>query len=193
MTAIGRTLQFDWLTDLSECQTVPSEQQWVLSIMSRYGHELVSLLWRILGNEQDVCDAYQTTFLHLANLDADRRPRQLRAYAFRSASNVAISMLRSKAAEQRRITAWSQKAESALPEHELDQQELTEQLRYYLGQLPEHLREVVVLRDLAELSYRRIAKMLGITAGSARVYRCKAMQLLAVWMTEPQERYEDVR
>jgi DNA-directed RNA polymerase specialized sigma24 family protein len=25
------------------------------------------MLWRILGNEQDVCDAYQDTFLKLAH------------------------------------------------------------------------------------------------------------------------------
>lgn len=188
MAGVCQALQFDWFGDVEGCQSVPGEQQWVLSIMSRYGHELVNLLWRILGNEQDVCDAYQTTFLHLASLSENQRPRQLKAYVFRSASNVAISMLRSRAAEQRRVTAWSTRETNTLPELEMDQRELVEQLRYYLGQLPEHLREVVVLRDLAELPYRRIAKLLHITAGSARVYRCKAMQLLALWMTEAQER-----
>lgn len=188
MAAACQTLQFDWFADFEACQSVPCEQQWILSIMGRYGHELVNLLWRILGNEQDVCDAYQTTFVHLANLSESQRPRQLKAYVFRSASNVAISMLRSRAAEQRRATAWSSRETNTVPELEMDQRELVEQLRYYLGQLPEHLREVVVLRDLVELPYRRIAKILGITAGSARVYRCKAMQLLAIWMTEAQER-----
>lgn len=188
MAGLCQTLKFDWLADLETCQSVSTEQQWILSTMSRYGHELVNLLWRILGNEQDVCDAYQTTFLQLANLSDHQRPRQLKAYVFRSASNVAISMLRSRAAEQRRAQAWSSRVSNSQPELELDQRELVDQLRYYLGQLPEHLREVVVLRDLAELPYRRIAKILNITAGSARVYRCKGMQLLAIWMTEAQER-----
>ena len=67
MAGTSHALQFDWLTDICECQSFPTRQRWILSTMSRYGHELVNLLWRILGNEQDVCDAYQTTFLHLLN------------------------------------------------------------------------------------------------------------------------------
>jgi RNA polymerase sigma factor (sigma-70 family) len=65
---------------------------------------------------------------------------------------------------------------------ELNTKFLQETLRSYIAQLPEYLRNVLTLRDLAELSYAEIGKILGITAGTARVYRCKAIQLLSVWM-----------
>jgi RNA polymerase sigma factor (sigma-70 family) len=67
---------------------------------------------------------------------------------------------------------------------EVDSEYLQEALRRRIAQLPEHLRNVVALRDLAELSYAQVGKILGISAGTARVYRCKAIQLLAMWMSK---------
>ena len=150
--------------------------------MGRYSKELVSLLWRILGNEQDVLDAYQTTFLYLARRSEKQGPHYLKAYLFRTASNVAVSMLRTSAAEQRRRQAWPVKKEGPSPTASLERQEGLAKLRTYLPLLPEHLRVVVTLRDLAELPYSIIAKQLGISTGTARVYRCKAVNRLAHWM-----------
>jgi RNA polymerase sigma-70 factor (ECF subfamily) len=59
---------------------------------------------------------------------------------------------------------------------------LAESLRRHIAELPDHLRSVVTLRDLGELPYREVARIMGISAGTARVYRCKAVQLLAAWM-----------
>jgi len=44
------------------------------------------------------------------------------------------------------------------------------------------LKDVVVLRDLAEMSYGQVGKILGISTSTARVYRHKAFNLLAKWM-----------
>jgi len=70
------------------------------------------------------------------------------------------------------------------PAIELDSKYLQESLRGGIAQLPEHLRSVVTLHDLAELSYAQVGKILGITAATARVYRCKAIQLLTVLMNK---------
>ncbi|MEJ2705210.1 MAG: sigma-70 family RNA polymerase sigma factor, partial [Sedimentisphaerales bacterium] len=70
------------------------------------------------------------------------------------------------------------------PAKELDLKHLQETLRTCIAQLPEHLRNVLTLRDLAQMSYAQVGKILGISSGTARVYRCKAIQLLAVWMNK---------
>jgi len=165
------------------CRVAEASQQWVLVAMQQHGPQLLTMLWRMLGNEQDVCDVYQSSFLHLAHVQNGREPRNVKAYVFRTASNIAISMMRSRAAEKRTLegTASSQRTVRS-PEHELDQEYMMENLRLHMGQLPDHLRQVVVLRDLADLSYGQIARIMGISMASARVYRCKAIQLLAVWM-----------
>ena len=73
------------------------------------------------------------------------------------------------------------------PANEIDLKYLQQNLRDCIARLPEHLRDVITLRDLAELSYAQIGRILGISTGTARVYRCKAIQLLAVWMAKEEE------
>ena len=184
----NRAVSYDLFWDSTACEAVDSSQRWVLTAMQKYGLELVTMLWRILGNDQDVCDAYQTTFLRLAHPDGGRKPRHVKAYLFRTASNTAISMLRRKLVENRVLSGME-----SLPEHgetgesDFDSRYLAESLRRHITELPEHLRSVVTLRDLGELSYAEVARTMGISAGTARVYRCKALQLLAAWMRKREE------
>ena len=182
--AVSRELLFDFAVPA----TVDQTQRWILSAMSRHGQDLVTMLWRILGNDQDVCDAYQSTFLQLAHYHARQKPEHVKAYIFRTASNIAITVLRRRIAERKRLSRVAGEQRGiASPEQQLDSKFLVETLRCYMAQLPEHLRDVVMLRDLAELSYEQIGQMLGITPATARVYRCKAIQLLAVWMGKERE------
>jgi RNA polymerase sigma-70 factor (ECF subfamily) len=180
---LSKALSCELLWDGAVSGVVVERQRWILSTMQKSGPELITMLWRILGNEQDVCDAYQDTFLQIAHFEGGRRPDHVRAYVFRTASNVAVSMLRRRAAEKNRLAGSLTKAQTAgSPAIEVDCEHLQETLRMRIAQLPEHLRNVVALRDLAELSYAQVGKILGISSGTARVYRCKAIQLLASWM-----------
>ncbi len=180
----GKAVSYGSLWDFTVTESVAESQRWILSAMQKHGRELVTMLWRILGNEQDVCDAYQDTFLQLAHFEGGKKPEYVKAYVFRVANNVAISMLRRRIAERNRLSmpVSTRKAVSS-PAKELDSKCLQEALRNCIAQLPEHLRNVVTLRDLAELSYTQISGILGISVGTARVYRCKAIQLLTVWMS----------
>ena len=185
---IGKADSCGLIWDFAIPESLTGTQRWVLSTMQSHGQELVTMLWRILGNEQDVCDAYQDTFLRLAHYEGGQKPEYVKAYIFRSASNVAISMLRRRIIEIKNLSKanpTNNNMKSAA--NELDSKYLQECLRYNIAELPEHLRSVVTLHDLAELSYAQVGKILGITAATARVYRCKAIQLLAVWMNKEKD------
>ena len=181
----SRVISYKSVCDFAAPDSIAESQRWILSTMLKYGQELVTMLWRILGNEQDVCDAYQDTFLQLAHFEGGQKPKNVKAYVFRTANNVAISMLRRRIAERNKlpISANIGKAISS-PVKELDSKYLQETLRDCIAQLPEHLRNVITLRDLAEMSYVQIGRIMGISKATARVYRCKAVQLLAVWMSK---------
>ena len=58
--------------------------------MDRDGPGIVRMLRRILGNEQDVMDAYQDCFCKLAQRPTGDRPSHARAYAYRTAGNIAM-------------------------------------------------------------------------------------------------------
>jgi RNA polymerase sigma-70 factor (ECF subfamily) len=178
--------------DFSVSAAVDERQQWILSAMQSHGQELVTMLWRVLGNEQDVCDAYQSTFLQLAHYKGGQKPRHIKAYIFRVAGNTAVSMLRHRIAEKKRLSqaVITQKSEMS-PASELDSKYLQENLRCCIAQLPEHLRNVIMLHDLAELSYAQVGGILDISTATARVYRCKAIRLLAVWMGKEREKEND--
>ena len=179
----GRSVSIELLWDIPVPKALEQTQGWILSAMQQHGRELVNMLWRILGNEQDVCDAYQETFLKLAHHEFGCKPENVKAYVFRTASNMAISILRHRLVEKNHLpNATSAKNKTSSPASELDTRYLTETLRAEIAELPEHLRDVVTLHDLGDLPYEQVAKILGISAATARVYRCKAVQLLAAWM-----------
>ncbi len=189
MSMFDRAIQYDLLWDRTASEAVEENQRWILTAMHRYGHELVTLLWRILGNEQDVCDAYQTTFLRLAHHEGGRKPRWIKAYLFRTASNAAVSMLRQRITERKTLSNLTQTGEQEpATEVDFDARHLAENLRSHIAQLPEHLRNVIMLRDLGELSYAQVARIMGVSTGTARVYRCKAVQMLAMWVDEEENR-----
>jgi RNA polymerase sigma factor (sigma-70 family) len=185
-TSLGLTF------DLTQAHSVQKSQRWVLVTMQEFGPALVTMLWRILGNQEDVCDAYQDTFLHLAHLPNQQKPDNVRAYLFRTASNLAISMLRQKQLVRKYQGSFARDHQSDRnnPVAEFDSMRLQQQLREAITELPDYLGAVVVLRDLAQMPYTQVAKILGIRTAAARVYRHKAIKLLAKWMSQSENREE---
>jgi len=176
--------------DTVAAESVVTSQRWVLSAMQRHGPVLVTMLWRILGNEQDVCDAYQDTFLKLAHYQAGQKPDNVKSFVFRSASNVAISMLRRKKLQvktQQIMAGRQQEKQYNDCAGELDAKELQEVLRTNIARLPDRLETVLVLKDLAELPYAQVAKIMGISVQTARLYRFRAVKLLSTWMAPEEE------
>ena len=203
---LTRAAESGLLWDLAAGEAVQVSRRWVLSAMQRHGEMLVGMLWRILGNEQDVCDAYQETFLRLTHYEHGdgldgaggnrpsrpaSRPDNVKAYLFRTGSNIAISMLRKRQCRQRAYQALADATRSSkVTDHvaEVDLQYLQDELRTQIARLPERLQSVVVLRDLAELPYGRVAEILGVSPGAARVYRYRALRLLAARMAHAKDK-----
>ncbi len=181
---MSKALSIELMWNIAGAAEICSDQQWVLSAMSKHGSQLVQVLWRILGNESDLCDAYQETFLKLAGMSQSPEPDKIRAYLFRTASNAAIDILRKRRSRQRLHENLSR---TMVKEYEpesnyFDMSHLAESLRSQLSRLPDNLQQVVMLRDLGDMSYRQVAEVLGITAETARVYRRRAIIMLAEMM-----------
>jgi RNA polymerase sigma factor (sigma-70 family) len=182
MSSNTANLRLSW--DFAAVGSVDASQQWILTAMQKHGQGLVTMLWRILGNEHDVCDAYQQTFLNLAHYQEGGKckPKNVQAFLFRTASNAAITMLRRKKRKEQSVQLLGAGKPTQLDvdlAHDLDVKLMQQRLRDAVAKLPEYLREVIVLHDLAGLPYQEVSKISGISAATARVYRCKAITLLA--------------
>src|SRR4030043_284642 len=130
-----KAVSYGTLWDFIGFETIADDQRWILSAMQKHGQEIVTMLWRILGNEQDVCDAYQDTFLQLAHYEGGRKPEHVKAYVFRTANNIAISMLRRRIAERNRLSMPLSTTSVSSPAKEIDSKYLQETLRSYIALL----------------------------------------------------------
>lgn len=167
-----------------------TQQKWLVRLMRENGPGLVRLLWRLLENEHDVLETYQECVCRLAGLARPGSLRNARAYAYRTASNLAIELIRRRTRQRAHwpdVVASQEGLASgrACTQREADvagiaaQRELVQQLRACILALPAHLRDVVILRDLGALSYAEVGRILSIGAATARVYRCQATARLA--------------
>ena len=64
-------------------------------------------------------------------------------------------------------------------ETELLRDETIEKAKAALAQLPENLREVLILREYADMNYKEIGKTLGITEGNVKVRVFRAREQLS--------------
>ena len=167
------------------------EQDRVARLMDREGPGIVRMLWRLLGREADVMDAYQDCFCKLITRRSAKKLRNEKAYAFRTAANVAIEILRSRKRRQDhwpRIVADRAKDDiTSDPAENEPAQERFAVLRETIAALPAHLRNVIVLRDLNRLSYEDVGKTLGIDPATARVYRRHAVVRLSEMLSKGSE------
>jgi len=88
--------------------------------------------------------------------------------------------------------AWI--ARSPDPEGEAVRTDDGRRLRRVLATLPADFREVLILREMEDLSYREIAEVVGVPIGTvmSRLARGRAL-LKAAWLRQPEEMRHDVR
>ncbi len=158
-----------------------SAHRWILRVMEAEGAAILRMLWRILGSDADVMDAYQDCFCKLASRGGGKDLTSAKAYVFRTASNIAIEMVRSRNRKRMHLPAIAAgrpvdtAGETPVPGGDDDRAGL----QAAIAELPSHLRQVVVLRDLSKMAYEEIGRVLSISPATARVYRRHAVVKLS--------------
>ncbi|MBN1492057.1 MAG: sigma-70 family RNA polymerase sigma factor [Phycisphaerae bacterium] len=165
---------------------VAAEQRWILSLLQRHGAAVVYALWRMLGSEQEVLDAYQNVVCQLVARGPDGIGDNPASYFYRSGINAAIELIRRRGRERDRLPTvadrYGRSDAGEDPGANAEHLYMAERVRSAVLALPPHLRDVVVLRDLTGLDYRQVARIMRITPGTARVYRRQAVVRLAARM-----------
>jgi RNA polymerase sigma-70 factor (ECF subfamily) len=160
-------------------------------LVTRYQDRLYTSAFRMLGNTADAADVVQETFLRTyLHLDELRAPT-LQAWLYRVALNCCRDLQRKHARRPTEpidditsnVVPLHESADD--PESQALSRELTREIGAALRQLGDDLREVIVLRDVNDLSYEEMAAALRIPVGTvkSRLSRARATLALALRTT----------
>ena len=149
-----------------------------------------ALALRLVGNADDARDVVQDTYLRAFRaISRFRGDAAIRTWLFRITSNCAHNVKR-----RRRSTEPLTDATVAIdhdpthnPETAAEGNDLRVRFIAAVSLLPAKLREVVELRELADLSHDAIAKKLGITETAAKVRLHRARTKLREHLTRSED------
>ena len=152
-------------------------------ILTRYKHQLYAFLGRFLNNQQLVEEAFQETFLQLyQSRKTFEKDRPLRPWLFTIAANKARDLLRKQQRQETvSIAAMAEPDELSVddvvnsltsykitPYDEAEKAERTKKVRQIIFEMPENLREILILAYFEQFSYKQMADMLSIPIGTVK-------------------------
>ena len=102
-------------------------------------------------------------------------------WLIRVVKNAALNYVKRKGREQKAYqkVLYEDHRVQTSGETELLRDETIEKAKVALAQLPENLREVLILREYADMNYKEIGKTLGITEGNVKVRVFRAREQLS--------------
>ena len=138
-------------------------------LLERHARMVLAACRRVLGNPQDVQDAFQATFLVLVRNARSIRNRQsvagwLQSVAYRVACSVRSAASRNRFHER----CYAEQAREAFAGEAHPDADLKAVLDQELSLLPECQRTVLVLCDLEGLTYDQAAQSLGWPMGTVK-------------------------
>lgn len=142
-------------------------------IIKEHGPAVWQTAYRLLGNPADAADCFQETFVSALSFCRRQRVRNYSALLARLATARAIDQLRRRFRQTQSKTDFIdctvEEYDNAEPYEQVERQELADKVRQSLSALTPQEARVFCLRYLNDMSYREIAKQLGISTNSAGV------------------------
>ncbi len=152
-------------------------------IVSRYKNGLYVFLRRFLNRQSLVEDVFQETFLQLfTSRDSFDPTRPLRPWLFTIAANKAKDLLRKQhrtatisigaIAEQQEMSFDDVlnclTSDTSVPYEKLERTETARRVREVIADMPESLREILILAYFNKFSYKQMADILSIPIGTVK-------------------------
>src|SRR5258707_1399120 len=169
-----------------------SEDTRMLTLLyERFGRQIYTYLYRLLGNQEDAADATQEVFLRACMHWEKLRDREsLGEWLYRVATNLCIDLLR----KRKRLSWWPLTRHNRDEEEESEREEETraflsadhggilvvderEHMQLALARLPHAYAVVLVLSVAQGIPYQEIASILGLSLGAtaSRLSRANKM------------------
>ena len=142
-------------------------------------NRVYSLAVRLVGDREEAADLAQEAFLKAwQGLAAFQGESSFATWIYRLTTNVCIDYLRRKKRRQEvepavslddEDSGWAEPADAGQdPQRKLEEAERGRALARGLERLPEHQRQVLVMRELSGLSYQEIGAATGLDLGTVK-------------------------
>ena len=142
-------------------------------------NRVYSLAVRLVGDREEAADLAQEAFLRAwQGLAAFQGDSSFATWIYRLTTNVCIDYLRRKKRRQEvepavslddEDSGWAEPADAGQdPQRKLEEAERGRALSRGLERLPEHQRQVLVMRELSGLSYQEIGAATGLDLGTVK-------------------------
>jgi RNA polymerase sigma-70 factor, ECF subfamily len=150
------------------------------ALYERHRRSLYAFGLRMLGDAEAARDLVQDTFLGLYERRRDLAGlRSFRAWLFTVGRNRCLTWLRQRKTRERLIAGADPEPPREGPGAGLESEERSRLVRQVLAAMPPEQREVLVLREYQELSYREIAEITGTSESAVKSRLFRARQSLA--------------
>jgi len=151
-------------------------------ILEKHRSTVWQTAYRLLGNGADAADCLQDTFVSALEVSRRQRIRNWPGLLRRLATTRALDRLRQRVRQswQRvELGDWAEFADPATgPARSAESRELAARLRLALADLPTQQAEVFCLRFMNDMSYREIAREMGIKTNAVGVLLHRARAAL---------------
>jgi RNA polymerase sigma-70 factor (ECF subfamily) len=144
-------------------------------LVRRWERRIFALTYGMLGREEDARDATQETFLAaFRNLRGFRGEAKVSSWLHRIAVNQCIT--RQRRSKVRSESALDDETDAAVfatplshsPAHVVEGRQETAAVRRAINSLPTELRQVVVMKEFEELTFREIADALDLPLSTVK-------------------------
>tara|TARA_B100000470_G_scaffold152819_1_gene119128 strand:+ start:3538 stop:4107 length:570 start_codon:yes stop_codon:yes gene_type:complete len=152
------------------------DEQAYIELVNRYRDRLMSFVYRFVNDEVVAEDIVQDTLVKLyTHKDYYRNIAKFSTWLYTIAGNLAKTELRKK--KRRKVTNLSEMGrddwEYDIPSDvdtakTVHGQFVGEQIHKAIQSLPDHFREVIILRDIQELSYEEVSNIVEVPLGTVK-------------------------
>lgn len=163
------------------------EKAYLTLLFNKYRGPLYRYLSGLVRSADDVPELVQETYFRIMrHAETLRLERTARSYLFQTATNVAREYYRRRARRHADRHVDIQEAElvsdGSVPEQAVVWEEVLGRLKMELRDMPQHLKEVLVLHRFHHQTYLEIARTLGVSTRTIERRLSQAMEFLAARM-----------
>jgi len=159
----------------------------------RYRHRVFGYAFHMLGDLEDSADVAQEVFVKLWERRNEVEGSRLLPWLMSVTRNACIDVLRHRRTKHAVVRMSDAVAETVagdveLPDATSERRELRRQIESALSRLSEPYRSIVILREIQDLSYADICRVLDLPLTTVKVYLHRGRRALRSAISEVTER-----